>query len=211
MTFLLLIQAGGESKRMGRDKGLVPFLGVPLVQRVLERLRGEADAVLVITNRPGDYAFLGVPLAADLLPGRGALGGLYTALSAARELGAEAAGVIACDLPFASPALLAAAHRLLLSSGAGAVVPRTPGGNEPFHAVYRPAACLPAVLAALSADRWRADAWFTQVQVRFMLPEEWAPYDPQGLAFRNVNTPEELREAEVLARGLQASGAASNS
>jgi molybdopterin-guanine dinucleotide biosynthesis protein A len=202
MSFLLVIQAGGESKRMGQDKGLVPFLGVPLAQRVLERLRGIADGVLVVTNRPADYAFLGTPLAEDLLPGRGALGGLYTVLSTAEKQGAEIAGVVACDLPFASPDLLAAAHRLLLSTGAGAVVPRTLKGTEPFHAVYRPAACLPAVRAALDAGKWRVDAWFPQAQVRFMLPDEWAPFDPHGLAFLNVNTPEELQEAEERARGL---------
>ena len=43
----LVIQAGGESKRMGQDKGLVPFLGRPLIQRVIARLAPIADEVIV--------------------------------------------------------------------------------------------------------------------------------------------------------------------
>ncbi len=200
--FLIVIQAGGESRRMGRDKGLVPFLGMPLVQRVLERVGGVGEATLVVTNRPDAYRFLGVPLASDRLAGRGALGGLYTALAAAQGMGAEAAGVVACDMPFASPALLGAAHQLLLETGSEAVIPRTAQGSEPFHAVYRPSACLPAVEAALEAGGWRVDAWFPQARLRFMLPEECLLYDPLGLAFWNVNTPEELHLAEERAIAL---------
>ncbi len=200
--FMLIIQAGGESKRMGRDKGLATFQGVPLVQRVLDRFRGLAEAVVVITNHPRDYCFLEVPLVGDILPGRGALGGLYTALRVANDSGAQVAGVIACDLPFASPKLLDAARRLMQETGADAVIPRTSHGTEPFHAIYRPGACLPAVKNVLEAGKWRADAWFLQVQIRFMTPEEYRLYDPHGLAFLNVNTPQELREAEDKARDL---------
>ena len=91
--YSIAIQAGGESRRMGRDKGLMPFLGRPLIQRVLERLTPIADEVLVTTNSPDEYRFLNLPLFPDLKPGRGALGGLYTALSSAA---CEAVAVVAC-------------------------------------------------------------------------------------------------------------------
>ncbi len=77
------IQAGGESRRMGQDKALLPFLGQPLIVRVIERLKLLADEILVTTNHPQAYQFLGLPLYPDQQPGRGALGGLYTALNAA--------------------------------------------------------------------------------------------------------------------------------
>jgi molybdopterin-guanine dinucleotide biosynthesis protein A len=78
--FTLAVQAGGQSSRMGEDKALKPFLGRPLIQRVIERLALMADEVLVTTNRPEAFAFLNLPLFPDLKPGR-ALGGLYTALA----------------------------------------------------------------------------------------------------------------------------------
>jgi molybdopterin-guanine dinucleotide biosynthesis protein A len=193
---VLVIQAGGESRRMGQDKALLPFLGRPLIQRVIERVAPLGDEVLVTTNRPEEYAFLGVPLAPDLLPGRGALGGLYTALSAARQ---PLVGVVACDMPFVSPALLAAERDLLLESGVQAVIPRHADGTEPFHAVYDRAACLPAVEAALQAGKWRVDAWFPAANLRFLSPAEIKSLDPLGRAFWNVNTPEEFQRAERLA------------
>jgi len=63
------IQAGGASSRMGEDKALKPFLGRPLIQRVIERLAPIADELLVTTNRPEEYAFLNQRLIADLKPG----------------------------------------------------------------------------------------------------------------------------------------------
>lgn len=196
----LVIQAGGESSRMGTDKGLVPFLGQPLVQRVLDRLCPLASEILITTNQPQAYAFLGERLQADLLPGRGALGGLYTALSCASL---PYVAVVACDMPFANPDLLAAAQAILLHSGADLAIPRTPGGLEPFHAVYRRATCLPQVQAALHAGKRRVDAWFSEVKIHAIPPEAWQQIDPEGLAFWNINTPEELIQAEGKARQAQ--------
>lgn len=192
----LVIQAGGESKRMGQDKALMPFLGAPLIARVLQRLQPLAAETLVTSNRPENYAFLGLPLITDRIPGRGALGGLYTALSAATQ---PLVAVVACDMPFASPTLLEAALRLLTAEAWDAVIPRTEGGAEPFHAVYNRERCLPLVEAAIQADQWRVDAWFSQARIRFLTPDEVRAHDPGGLAFWNVNTPEEFAQAEQIA------------
>lgn len=197
----LVVQAGGESRRMGRDKGLVSFLGQPLIQRVVERLAGMADEVLVTTNRPEAYQFLGLPLMEDLKPGRGALGGLFTALDAARH---PLVAVVACDMPFASRAILLAAQDLLEAEPLDAVIPKTEHGSEPFHAVYRRSTCLPAVQRALERDAWRADSWHADVRLRFLSAEETARLDPLGLAFWNINTPDELAQAEARARSDQA-------
>jgi molybdopterin-guanine dinucleotide biosynthesis protein A len=191
------IQAGGQSSRMGEDKALKTFLGRPLIQRVVERLSPIADEVLVTTNRPEDYRFLGLPLFPDLRPGRGALGGLYTAIASAAQ---PVVAVAACDMPFASAALFEAASRLLVAEAADVVIAKSEEGYEPLHAVYRRATCLPAIEAALDADQWKVIAWFPQVKVRVLTPEEIRQHDPAGLAFWNVNTPEEFSKAEELAQ-----------
>ena len=193
----IAIQAGGESRRMGRDKALMPFLGRPLVERVVERIIPIADEVLVTTNNLEDYRFLGLPLFRDPKPGRGALGGLYTALSSST---CEAVAVVACDMPFASPSLIEAANRLLLREKADVVIPDSGNGLEPLHAVYRHETCLPAIESAIDADQWRLISWFPQVRVRFLQPDEIKLYDPSGLAFWNLNTPEEFAEAEKTAK-----------
>jgi len=196
----LAIQAGGESSRMGRDKALLPFLGRPLILRVVERLAALADEVVVTANNSADYAFLGLPLFADLEPGRGALGGLYTALHAAQH---PLVAIAACDMPFASRALFEYERDLLIETGADVVIPSTVEGSEPLHAVYRRVTCLPAIKDALAAGEWKLIAWFPAVKVRTLTPAETARHDPQGLAFLNLNTPEEFRQAERLASNAQ--------
>ncbi len=136
------IQAGGASSRMGEDKALKPFLGRPLIQRVVDRLSPIADEMIVTTNHPEDYRFLNVRLTPDLKPGRGALGGLYTAVASATH---PLVAVVACDMPFASPTLLEAGGRLMVQEEADVVIAKSEEGYEPIHAVYRRATCLPAI------------------------------------------------------------------
>ena len=191
------IQAGGESSRMGEDKALKTFLGRPLIQRVIDRLTSIADEVIVTTNRPDDYAFLNLPLFPDLKPGRGALGGLYTAIASSRH---PLVAVVACDMPFASAHLLEAESSMLLEEEVDVVIPKSAEGYEPLHAVYRRATCLPAIASAIDADQWKVIAWFPQVKIRVLTSEEAKRYDLLGLAFWNVNTPEEFAEAEQIAK-----------
>lgn len=191
------IQAGGASSRMGEDKALKPFLGRPLIQRVIDRLSPIADEVIVTTNRPADYGFLGLRLFPDLKPDRGALGGLYTAIASATH---PIAAVVACDMPFASAGLIEGMSRLLVEEEADVVIAKSEEGYEPLHAVYRRETCLPAIESAIDADLWKVIAWFPQVRVVELSAEEAKSFDPQGLAFWNVNTPEEFARAEEIAK-----------
>jgi molybdopterin-guanine dinucleotide biosynthesis protein A len=191
------IQAGGQSTRMGEDKALKPFLGRPLIERVIERLEPLADEIIITTNRPEDYGFLSLRLVPDLKPGRGALGGLYTALASANG---DMVAVVACDMPFASPKLIETAGRLMVREEADVVIAETADGMQPLHAVYRRQACVPAIEAAIAADKWKVISWFPQVKVRTLTPEEVKAIDPSGLCFWNLNTPEEFAEAERRAR-----------
>jgi molybdopterin-guanine dinucleotide biosynthesis protein A len=182
---------------MGTDKALKPFLGRPLIQRVIDRLSPIADEIIVTTNRPDDYSFLDLRLYPDLKPERGALGGLYTAIASATH---PHVAVVACDMPFASSILIETMSRLLVQNEADVVIAKTEHGYEPLHAVYRRDTCLPAIESAIEADLWRVVAWFPQVKVHELSPEEIQSSDPDGLAFWNVNTPEEFAEAEKIAQ-----------
>lgn len=193
----IVIQAGGESTRMGQDKALIPFLGKTLIQRVFERVAKLGDEILVTTNHPESFAFLEATLIPDLLPGRGALGGLYTALSAASH---PLVGVVACDMPFVSANLLSALYDRLVETGWDAAIPRSPGGLEPFHAIYRRETCLPLVKTSLETGLHRVDAWFSEAKIAYFALEEVQRWDPHQIAFLNVNTPAELEQAEKQAK-----------
>jgi molybdopterin-guanine dinucleotide biosynthesis protein A len=189
----VVIQAGGMSSRMGEDKALKLFLGRPLIQRVIERMTPIADEIIVTTNRPAEYEFLNLRLIPDLRPGRGALGGLYTAVASAAH---PLVAVVACDMPFASTMFFEGARRLMVREDADVVIAKTDEGYEPVHALYRRETCLPAIESAIDADQWKVIAWFPQVKVRILTSGEVKSFDPSGLCFWNLNTPEEFLEAE---------------
>ena len=194
------IQAGGQSRRMGRNKALMPFLGEPLIARLVRRLRPFAESLIITTNQPEAYAFLDVPLAPDVLPGAGALGGLLTALSAAAT---PFVALVACDMPFANGAFLRFGAEQLMKEGADVFIPHTAHGFEPLHAVYRRETALPAVKSALAAEQRRMISWFKAVQVVRAEAAVWRRFDPHGLMFQNVNTPEEFAQAEKTARQIE--------
>jgi molybdenum cofactor guanylyltransferase len=193
----VVVQAGGQSQRMGENKALKLFLGRPLIERVLSRLQPIADELILTTNEPEMYELIEARKIADLRPGLGPLGGLHTALSAARF---ETVAVVACDMPFANPSLLVAAANILEREHADVAIAESPEGFEPMHAVYRRLTCLPAIEAAIDSGKRRAISWFPAVSIRRLTPDELRQYDPEGIAFWNVNTPEEFARAEQLAR-----------
>lgn len=196
------IQAGGESRRMGRSKATVPFMGRPLIERIAQRLAPVADELLITTNEPENLGFLeegdfGCPvrLVTDVYDVRGALRGMYTALSTARY---PSVGLVACDMVFASPSLLYAQARVMQLEGCDAVVPSNANGYEPFHAVYRTQACLAAIERSLARGETRARDFFGDVRLREFTRDEVKRAAPFGGCFVNVNTPEELGRAEEM-------------
>ncbi len=193
----IAIQAGGSTRRTGSDKALLPLAGKPLIEHLLMRVNDLGDDILVTTNRPQDYAFLGVRLVSDPVPGLGALNGLHTALDAARG---RSVLVLACDMPFVSRPLLE--HLVSLVSHADVVVPRHEGRFEPLHALYEKQACLPAIGAALAAGEKRLISFYTKVHVLPVEGSDLSRLDPRGLSFFNVNTLEDLAQAErILSEG----------
>lgn len=195
MKLSVVVQAGGDSRRMGQNKALLPFHGQTLIERVISRVIGIADELIVTSNHPEDLAFLGYPIKPDIRRNQGALGGIFTALSVAS---CPAVAVVACDMPFVNARLLHRQLDLLTNHGSDGVVPSHEAGYEPFHAVYRRESCLPAVELALDLCKKRADAWFGEVNLEFITLDLIQPYDPEGTAFLNINDEQDYQKALAL-------------
>ena len=201
--FTLALIAGGKSSRMGRDKAFVPLAGKPIIERILERTAdlGQAETIL-ITNRPQAYAHLGLPMFTDILPEKGALGGIYTAIARSAHPYTLA---LACDMPFVNAHLL----RYMLSLRDAddgpwdVIVPRVNGHPQGLHAIYA-RTCLGPIRVQLETGNLRVIGFYDAVRVRHLAPAEYAPLDPRGLSFFNVNTPEDLQTAESLLTGSSA-------
>ena len=196
----IVIQAGGESKRMGRSKATVPFLGEPLIWRGINRLLPMADEFIITTNEPQNLDFLDdlvqegkIRFATDLSNTRGALHGIHTALNAASM---PYVAMVACDMVFPSRHLIGAELDALIETGADVAVPRTQYGFEPFHGVYRRKTCLAAVTEALREGEVRATSYFDRLNTIEFTGEMVAEAEPRGGCFVNVNTPQELAAME---------------
>ena len=197
------VLAGGQSRRMGTDKALVPFgpERIPLARRVLDRLRPLTDDLfLVSASRPG-YESFGVPIRPDRFPAAGALGGIATAIAAA---GHEHVFVIACDLPFVSPSLVA--WLATRPRDYDVLIPRFQGQSrqggryvyQTLHAIYG-RSCLPPIERQLTLGNRQVVGFFDMVRVQAVDETSIRVLDPDLRSFFNANTPEALAEANRLA------------
>ncbi|MBN2233082.1 MAG: molybdenum cofactor guanylyltransferase [Deltaproteobacteria bacterium] len=190
-----IILAGGRARRL--DGSIKPLLTVgfrPIIEHLLEELGAVCAEILISANDSVPFARYGLPIIADRRPGTGALGGLYSALFQAAH---SYAVVIAGDMPFVDRRALQALAGL--HPGYDVVVPRTPEGRQPLHALYA-RACLPAIHTQLERGRLKIDAFFPQVRVREVTvtenPECFSPRQ-----FFNINTAADVRAARDIAAG----------
>ncbi len=196
----VVIQAGGESRRMGRSKACVPFGNRPMICRLIDRVSPSADNLIITTNEGPQLQFLhrmypelSLTLVPDECEERGALPGLYTAIKASED---EYVAVVACDMVLASAALIIAETLEAMETGADAVVPTNKHGFEPFHAVYRKSTCLPVIEEALARGERRAQAFFDAIKVVPFSQAKVLEAEPMGGCFVNANTPEDLARLE---------------
>lgn len=200
-----IVLAGGLGRRMsadgrGVDKGLQPFRGRPMVQHAIERLAPQVATVLVNANRNLErYREFGWPVVADAVAGFvGPLAGLHAGM---RHAATPYVVTAPCDSPFLPLDYVARLAAALAGAAAGSTSVGTPRAprvrlavartGEQAHPVFTLAerALLADLEAFLASGQRKIDAWYAPlgvVEVAF----------PDEHAFRNINTPGELRESE---------------
>ncbi len=209
-----VVLAGGDSRRMGTDKAFLRMAGGgTIIEDILSKLTRLSDEIILVTNRPRRYEPLGVKVVADIYPGKGSFGGIYTGLWA---MGHSHGLVVACDMPFLNPPLLR--YMLVMAPEYDVVVPRAvPWGGlkgrkeetakehllHPLHAVYSKS-CLAPMKDLLDRGDLRIISFYRQVRVRYVEEGEIDIFDPEHLSFFNINTPADLRRAEGLLQNEEA-------
>jgi len=198
-----VILAGGESRRMGSDKSLLPWHGGRFIEHIHRKLDELFDEVVIVTNSPSLYTEIPCRKVPDIYYKQGSLAGIHSGLCHARN---ERIFVVACDMPFLSEEVIRA---LCARDGqAEVVIPRSEWGLEPLHACYAKS-CLPAIEALLDSGKKRIVGFFPEVRVVEVAAAELKEVDPEGLSFRNINTPEEyfaLRDQALAGTETAASG-----
>lgn len=195
--FNTIVLAGGKGSRLGRNKLLEQVGGRPLLSRVIDTLRElEGDIIIVAGAGQGISLFPvgdGIKVVADIYPGGGVLGGIYTGLTASDSFHNL---VVAGDMPFLNTTLL----RYLIGEveSYDVVVPRINGFIEPLHAVYAKS-CELYIKAEIETGQRDIRGFFSRVKVRFVESEEIDRFDPRHLSLFNINTEEDLQKARDIA------------
>ena len=210
-----IILAGGESKRMGRDKAVLLLHGETLLQRVTASVQPMfAQTMLSVRQPRADIKlpqicdvqqedYVGASPARELesragLAGSGKSGGgpLVGLVSALEKVTTPWAFVVACDMPFIAPDLI----RQLASLRAGhqAVVPRVDGYAQPLAAFYARSA-VPLLQSSLAAGNQSLIAALKTLDVRYVEADELLAFDPQLRSFFDLDTPQDV----VLAEGMK--------
>ena len=191
MEVTCAILAGGKSKRMGRDKALIPVGDRALLSRVYAVAEEVFSDILVLSNLHTHLDKVRGPIVKDVIPRQGPMIGIVSALLYART---TYVFVLACDMPFlrkdAIEYVLTAAH------GEDIVIPKTEKGFEPLHALYN-RSCISPLLSAIERGRMKIPDIFPLLSVKVVEGKE--VFASQGLSiFTNINTEEDLSRAQSL-------------
>jgi molybdopterin-guanine dinucleotide biosynthesis protein A len=181
-----IILSGGENSRMGANKAFVVIEGERLIDRTLKIFKDLFREVIVVTNSPLDYLDLDVTLVTDIYPGKKALGGIYTGLFYAT---CPHAFVAACDMPYLNPRFIAC--MMDQAPACDIVVPETPEGIEPLHAIYAKS-CLPHIKRRILQDRLKVTGFYKGLKCLTIPEAIQKTFDPDIRMFINVNTREDL-------------------
>jgi molybdopterin-guanine dinucleotide biosynthesis protein A len=180
------VLAGGEGRRMGRDKATLRLGGVPLALRVAAAAATVADPVVLVAPSGHPAGALGRAMVAD--PGIGPLGALAAALEA---LPAEHVLALGCDYPGLEPGLLALLVRL--RAGGEVVACHQAGRLQGLVAVYQREAALAAARDLLAAGQRSLRSLLAALAVRVVTEPEWRDADPAGRSFLDLDSPADLR------------------
>jgi molybdopterin-guanine dinucleotide biosynthesis protein A len=187
-----VILAGGKGRRLGQPKALALVGGQPIIHRILRLIEPLFDELLIVADQGQGLRGLGVELVADMIPGSGPLGGIYSGLC--RASSAEVF-CFAGDMPFLNVGLIE--YMINNFTGVDALVPRYGGRLHPLHAIYSQA-CREPVHQQLIKKELRVSSLFPRVRVGYVTADEIERFDPAGYGLFNVNTRQDLD----IARGI---------
>jgi molybdopterin-guanine dinucleotide biosynthesis protein A len=210
----VLILAGGDNKRMPVIKGFLEIKGRRTIDSTVELLKEIFDRVIISTNTPELYSYLGVPIVGDVVRYKGPMTGILSALI---TLKVPEIFVTACDMPFIKPALVryivdkykthttAPPTQPSPSRGEGERGGESPGSTQWWGAIIpvfdkRPQPLLgiysreivPTMEKSIQEGVRRLREFLKKIDVLYIPEDEVRAIDPEGRSFVNINTPEDF-------------------
>ena len=182
---------------MGENKAFIQIEGVPIVKRIYDLFKELFQEVIIVTNQNHLFSNFDSKIYSDLIPGKGALGGLYTGIFFSSF---QHSFCVACDMPFIKKSLVQ--YLIECIDDADVIVPRTKDGLQPLHAIYSKN-CVDPMKRMIEEGKSKIIDIYNQVNVKIVDEKDFICFDPGRESFINVNTREELlmlrrnREAQL--------------
>ncbi len=186
-----IILAGGDSKRIGREKATLKLGDSTLIEIIIGKLWGVFQEIILVTDAPKLFEGLPVSITGDVFTtaAKSSLRGVHAGLSYSSS---QVNFVMACDMPFLSLELVKLLNKY--SSDYQAVVPRLEGYYQPLFAFYQ-RTCLEAIEYCLYRGYFKVSSFFPYVKARYVTEGEVTKVDPFYHSFFNINTPQDYQKA----------------
>jgi molybdopterin-guanine dinucleotide biosynthesis protein A len=192
MMAAAIILSGGKSSRMGTNKALLKINEKTNIERITDTLKMSFNDIILVTNNPEHYQFLGLQMVTDIYPDQGPLAGIHAGLLASKF---DVNFIAACDMPFVSGEL---AEVLVNQCGDyDAVIPIINGRQHPLFAVYQKRVT-EEIAHSIEAGRLRIKQLLEQLHVKYVTEENLQAYCSNDLerVFFNMNHPNEYENAK---------------
>jgi len=196
-----IILCGGQSRRMGRDKGSLIIKDKPMIKYILSTLNNEIDEVIIVLNDveridkykkfidSKDYNYT-LKFAEDKIKNKGPISGILTGLE---NISTDYAIVFPCDNPFVTKNTIQTLFNEI-SENIQAVVPYHDEKNklktsEPLHSIYNKN-IIPTIKDLISKDSLHIKGVIEKIETKFVLIDNKKILKKE---FRNLNRPKDLK------------------
>lgn len=191
-----VILAGGRNSRFPIQKAFIRIGGVAIIERNLGIMRPLFRDIMVSTNSPESYFYLGMPLVGDVLPSRGPMSGIYSALINSL---APAVFIVACDMPFVETGVISLVcgkyRERICEERFDAAIPLFGGEPQPLLGIYCKTA-LSALEYGIMHNKVSLKQFLGEIRTLYIEEVAVRAADPKGKSFVNINT---LDEFELIA------------
>ena len=187
-----IILAGGKSTRMKTDKAFLKLGSGTMIEELISRLEKKFSKLMIIANDKEKYAKFGIQVMEDIIPDKGPLGGIYTALVKSESVYNF---IFSCDAPFVNPDLMD--YMTSKTKDFDAIVPKWQDRFEPIHAIYSKN-CIEAIESQLVKNDLKITNFFSEVSIKVIEQGELERFNLGQRPFMNINTREEYAKVEKI-------------
>lgn len=185
-----IILAGGQSSRMGFDKQFLKIDERRLMDSLINKLMGEFQEIIIVTNKPQYYIGLSHKITSDIIKNKGPLGGIHAGLKASSS---QYAFVVACDMPNINMEYVRYMKESIKNKDIDSCVTKFGDWIEPFSSFYSKN-IIESIEDHIKDNKRSINSLLKRLNVHYIEEEVARKFSPNWDMFLNLNTKEDLKD-----------------